>query len=42
MEKEMFLKIISSYNKEELNDFIKANGKKKKPRKMLIYPNTIK
>ena len=42
MDKESFLRILSGYSKEELNEYIKSNGKKKKPRKMLIYPKTRK
>ena len=42
MKKESFLSILTSYNKEDLNNFIKQNGNRKKPTKPLIYPNVSK
>lgn len=42
MKKETFITMISIYDKDELNNFIKLNGKRKKPTKPIFYPNTTK
>lgn len=42
MKKDNFIATISMCTKEELNDIIKKNGKKKKITKPLIYRNTKK
>ena len=42
MDKKNFIATISKCSKEELNDIIKKNGKKRKPIKPIIYHNVKK
>lgn len=38
MKKEDFILLISKLSKEEINEFIRNNGKERKPINPLIYP----
>lgn len=40
MTKNNFLDLLAVYTKEQLNDYIKKNGKDKKHTAVLIYRNT--